>query len=155
MSDIPAFLSDYAVIPKSNNFRDEPTSSMEELIESPDFVYIDESGREAPSFEVEKISAIEELRKKEIPENTFLLSTDVGDVYYHPEGFVDKDIFIVLFFDDPQKLYFIPKVGTKFVSVFDIEEKRCIYELFYSGIKFELEEQNKLVVIFHKYNDQS
>lgn len=149
---IPEFLrgKGFSVIPKYNKFGKAITSvsieSRPEIVIQEEVTEVIEPTlvKEKPKPRVISVDGIE------IPENTFLLCTEIGDIHYKPTGFIDEEMFLVLTFDNPEDLYFIPKPGTRFIAAFDAGETRYTYRLLYSGIKFVLTETDKTLVIFHK-----
>lgn len=154
--DYPTFLGEYVVVPKTNEYGGDPENEVESISLDPaeeektaDFFPGETVGQ--PTFDrpipVEEIPTFTDV---EIPEGAVLLSTDAGDLHYRPSGMANEQDFLVLFFDNPDSLFFVPKTGTRFTCAFDGTDKREIYKLFYSGIKFMIEESNRLVMIFHK-----
>lgn len=100
--------------------------------------------QEEPSSEVAITDGIE------LPDNSFLLRSPAGDAYLFPRGFSEEEAFIVLFFEDLKNLNFYPTLGTHFLGAVDVGEEVQYYNLYYSGITFQLPESTQVAIIFHK-----
>jgi len=88
---------------------------------------------------------------EEIPEGHFLLRSGAGDIFLRPCGFQDEARFIVLYFE-PGVLAFRPGLGTRFLGAVDAlaAGSRTLYDLYFSGITFQLDGDGKNVLVFHK-----
>jgi len=88
---------------------------------------------------------------EEIPEGHFLLRSGAGDIFLRPCGFQDEARFIVLYFE-PGVLAFRPGLGTRFLGAVDAlaAGSRTVYDLYFSGITFQLDGDGKNVLVFHK-----
>ena len=103
----------------------------------------------ATGYDVPPPSLIDE--EDEIPEGHFLLRSGAGDIFLRPSGFQDEKHFIVLYFD-PGVLGFRPGLGTRFTGAVDGigSSSRTTYDLYYSGITFQLGDGGQNVLVFHK-----
>lgn len=87
----------------------------------------------------------------EVPDNCYLLNSSTGSLYLKPQGLVDEERFLVLFFKNRESLTFLPEVGARFTGVYVLPSGlQSVSQLLYSDILFKLPNSNKVALIFHK-----
>ena len=132
---------------KEENYEEPQGSIVSELLETS----LPEPRYEEPESDYgpDDIAGISE--EDEIPEGHFLLRSGSGDIFLKPCGFQDEPMFIVLYFDT-DVLAFRPGLGTRFLGATDsgVGTTRLVYDLYFSGILFQVRDTKQTAVVFHR-----